>query len=146
MADFLSLANLLQELTDTLEHLTQLEKDKTAAVMGDNLLALQECMKQEQALVLSLRGFDRKREQVLTDLGLEQIPLRKLPEECPQADRWAMQQATSGLQNQYHIYQTAAEVSRTTLECNLHQVEKVLAKLGQEPAETPVRSMTDIRA
>ncbi|MDF2838895.1 MAG: hypothetical protein K0S60_598 [Evtepia sp.] len=60
----------LRELTKTLSHLTEVEQRKTLAVRQDDLDALNECMKQEQAFSLSLRGYDQKRQAALIGLNL----------------------------------------------------------------------------
>ncbi|MDF2838894.1 MAG: hypothetical protein K0S60_597, partial [Evtepia sp.] len=36
------------------------------------------------------------------------------------------------LRCQYELFKGASEVARTTLECNLHQIEKTLAELGKD--------------
>ena len=52
---------LLEELRGSLDQLTGLAKEKIAAVLKDDLLALDEVLKQEQALSLSLRGLEQRR-------------------------------------------------------------------------------------
>ena len=41
------------------------------------------------------------------------------------------------LQTQYKIYRSAAEVARDTLECNLHQIDKIVSDLGGNPPHGP---------
>ena len=61
---------LLNGLSKTLEQLAQVERDKNAAASEGNPLRVEECMKREQVLSLSLRGYDQKREAMLAALGL----------------------------------------------------------------------------
>ena len=58
---FLSYLKLLQELSRDLDRLAQLEQQKSGTVRDNDLLALDEVLKQEQALSLSLRGLEIKR-------------------------------------------------------------------------------------
>ena len=71
---------LLDKLGDTLEQLTEIERTKTAAVGRGDLKGVEECMKREQVVSLSLRGTDQKREKLLAQLGLSGVPLRELEE------------------------------------------------------------------
>ena len=57
MAGWQDYLKFLNSLAHTLEQLTQVEQEKnTAAAQGD-LLGVEECMKREQVLSLTLRGY-----------------------------------------------------------------------------------------
>ena len=134
----------LEQLGGMIEELTELEKEKTAAVRRDDLLAVDGCMKREQALSLRLRSMDRKRETLLGELGLGSIPLSGLAEACPGELRLEARAAAEKLRAQYMLYRSAADVARTTLECNLHQIEKMMADEADAPLGRGV--IADIRA
>ena len=140
---FDELFRFLDQLGQTLEKLTEIERKKTAAVRHDDLMTVNECMKQEQALSLSLRSMDVKREKLLTAAGLKGISLTRMAEYCPPEKRAAAREAAERLRNRFQIYQSAAQVARTTLEVNLHQIEKIIADEGGGEGSP---SMTDIRA
>lgn len=131
--DFRGYLLLLQELCKTLETLTQVEQEKTRFVRGDDLAGLNESMKKEQALTLALRGYDQKRETALSALGLQGVALDDLASRAPESCRTETRKAAEALRHQYALFRGAAEVARDTLECNLHQIEKILAKM--EPNE-----------
>lgn len=135
----------LEQLGGELEQLTELARRKNQAAARADLLQVDECMKREQALSMSLRGMDKKRETLLGELGLTGAPLSALPERCPESLRMEAKAAAEKLRRRYRIYQSAAEAARTTLECNLHQIEKHLDEeaAGQTGAAHP---FTDIRA
>ncbi len=136
--------DLLDQLGKVLEELTQLAQKKTQAVMRDDLQGVDECMRREQALSLNLRSMDRKREQMLERLGLEGTSLSGLAAKFPQEQRLQAKRAAQRLHERYQLYLSAAGVSRTTLECNLHQIEKYLK---EEPGDLPSPgSLADIRA
>ena len=67
---FLAYLDLLSQLSGHLERLTQLSQQKAEAVRRDDLLALDEALKQEQVLTLALRGLEQKRLTLLDQLGL----------------------------------------------------------------------------
>ena len=56
-----SYLDLLAELSGSLDRLSQLARDKAAAIQADDLIALDEVLKQEQAMTLNLRGLELRR-------------------------------------------------------------------------------------
>ena len=113
--------SLLGELAGTLEALSQVERNKT----------------QEQTASLQLRGLDKKREEALDTLGLRQIPLSQLPQHYPEPLRLEAKKTVEHLQQQYQLFRSAAQVARSTLECNLHEIEKILAQEGGAALDGP---------
>jgi len=135
----------LERLGKTLEELTGLAKKKTAAVRQDDLRTVDACMRREQALSLSLRSMDKKREEMLAGLGLSGAPLSDLSERCPEEYRLQAKKAQETLRSQFQLYRSSAEVARTTLECNLHQLEKCIEEASGRPAR-PGGGLADVRA
>ena len=138
---------LLTGLTKTLAQLSGVEQKKTEAVSRGDLLAVDECMKQEQVLSLSLRGFDQKREAALRALGLEGVKLSGLAARAPEDQLLETRQVVEGLQRQYEIFQAASQVARNTLECNLRMIERLQAQADQDaPPQTDAPRQADFRA
>lgn len=133
--DFRGYLALLQELGKTLERLTAIEQDKTKAALNDELDVMNECMKQEQAMSLALRGFEQRQQAALKALGLTDVPLSSLAAHAPEDLAMETRKVVEALQTQYALFHGAFEVAQNTLECNLHQVEKILADLGAVPVE-----------
>ncbi|MBE7009331.1 MAG: flagellar protein FlgN [Ruminococcaceae bacterium] len=134
----------MEQLGHLLDQLTELEKKKTAAVRHDDLLTVDECMKQEQALSLSLRAMDKKRDVLLSGMGLENVTLSGFAEHCPPELQKEAKEAAETLHTRYMLYRSASDAARTTLELNLHQIERMLA----DEADAPLGGGTiaDIRA
>lgn len=155
---YLSYLDLLDSLGRELEKLTDLAQQKTAAVRKDDLNGLDQILKQEQVISLSLRGVEQRRAKQLGQLGLESVKLSDLPAHYPAELRLKAKEAVETLQRRYRVYQAAAEVARNTLECNLHEIEKFLAAAenggasgggpGYAPGsvELPPSFKTDFRA
>lgn len=153
---YLAYLALLEELIACLGQLTDLAKQKSAAVRRDDLLALDGVLKQEQALSLSLRGHEQKRLKLLKQMNLEQVPLSELYEHYPAGLKNRAKQTAEDLRSSYSIYRCAAEVARNTLECNLHELDKIVTGMGgPQPeasgytppqAEPPANMKTDFRA
>ena len=148
---------VLRELSGTLDRLTPLAQQKAEAVRGDDLLALDEVLKQEQALGLNLRGLELRRQKLVPQLGLDNVPLSALHEHCPAQLAGEARKTAAALRESYDIYRSYADIARNTLELNLHQIDKFLADNGVDPKlaaegyeappmEPPARMKTDFRA
>ncbi len=138
--------SVLESLDKTLGQLTELSRAKAAAVRQDDLARLNDCINQEQALSLALKGIEQKREALLARLDLTAVPLSGLPGRCPPSLLSRARDIVASLQSQYHIYTAASETARTTLECSLHQIERYLAEHAPEQPVEPLKRKTDIRA
>lgn len=154
--DFKEYLAFLRDLGVTLDEITTVEQEKAKFVRTDDLDGLNECMKREQALSMALRSCDQKRDVMLLQLGLQDIPLRELLNHAPSEHQEETRKTVEQLCRQYALFRSAFEVARDTLECNLHQIEKILhaeAPDGdmqpgyQETApQLPTRLRTDFRA
>ena len=83
MAGWQDYLKLMRDLTKTLETLTQVERDKNDAASQGDLIGVEECMKREQVLSLSLRGCDQRRDKLLAELGLRGVTLSQLEARSP---------------------------------------------------------------
>ena len=141
---------LLGGLSKTLGELTQVERDKNAAASVGDVAGVEACMKREQVLSLSLRGYDQKRERMLAALGMTGVPLSRLEDHSPVEMRLEARAAAEELRRQYAQFQTASEVARNTLELNLRAIEKLQAAQAgdavQAEEERKAARQTDFRA
>ena len=150
------LTHFFTQLGQELDRLAQLQKRKIGAVRAHDLEALNDCMKQEQAVSLALRGLEQRRGQLLEELGLAGVPLLELDRHCPPEHRSAVARATEGLRRQYALLRSAQEAARTVVETDLRAVNRELERRGlltdeedtyQAPAAPPLRGLgTDFRA
>ena len=62
MASWQDYLKLMTSLAKTLGDLTRVEQEKNAAVCAGDLAGVEACMKREQVLSLTLRGYDQKRD------------------------------------------------------------------------------------
>lgn len=147
----------LDELSADLEKLTDLVREQCATVRRDDLVGLNEVMKREQVVGLSLRGKEQKRQKQALQLGLDGTRLSALPRAVPDSLVPRAQETAERLRKSYDGYRDAAGVARTILEVNLHEIEKILAAEGidparstgfaaDEPVQPPQNMKTDFRA
>ena len=139
MASWQDYLKLMRSLSKTLGDLTEVEHDKNAAAARGDLRGVEECMKREQVLSLTLRGYDQKRDSLLRDLGITGVRLSTLVTKA----------VAEELRRQYALFQTASEVARNTLECNLRAIERaqaVQAGDAVQAEEQRKNHQTDFRA
>lgn len=133
---------LLREITKKIEQLNELAQKKIEAVHTDNVQAVDECIRQEQVISLSLRGLEIQRTKALTALGLEKVPLSGLLQHAPEGLRQETAEVTSALRNTYEVYRSASSAARSALERVLHQIDRMLAAekaAAPKPAPGPRR-------
>lgn len=142
--DWLAYLKLLEQLTRTMEQLTDVEQEKTAAVSRGDLGAVDECMKREQTLSLSLRGIDQRRDAMLAKMGLQGTALRDLEDSAPTELLMETKRAAEALRGQYKVFRAASQVARDTLECNLRALEKAME--AQDAPRQEIPRQADFRA
>ena len=149
MAVWKDYLKLMTGLTHTLEELTQVEQDKNDAASQGNLIAVEECMKREQVLSLSLRGYDQKRDKILAELGLQGVALSQMEAHSPDEFQMETKRVIEKLRRQYKLFQAASETARNTLEINLRAIERMQAVQAGDAAEAEEsrkQHQTDFRA
>lgn len=154
--DQTQLVSFFSELQQVLEQLTQLQSEKITAARAHDLQALNECMRREQAISLSLRGLEQKRNQLLQALGLSGVGLMDAAKHCTPELRPVLSQSVERLRRQYTVLRSAQEAARTLFENDLRSINQelerrgVLSELDEHYQATPSampRSMsTDFRA
>ena len=144
MATWQDYLKLMEGLSRTLEQLTQVELDKNTAASRGDVLGVEECMKREQVLSLSLRGCDQKRDAMLAQLGLENIPLRELEEHAPKGREMETKAVAEKLRQGYALFQGVSQLARDTLECHLRAIEK--AQQGEPLVVEDQPRQADFRA
>lgn len=152
-----SYLKLLREVGTSLDRLSALAQEKTRVVRQNDLLGLDEVLKQEQAMTLNLRGLELRRQKLVPQLGLEGTSLSALPDKFPENLEHLARQTAENLRQSYEAYRGYASMARNTLELNLHEIEKIIASSGADPklaaagyespgTEPPKNMKTDFRA
>ncbi len=147
----------MSELGESLDRLSGLARQKQEHVRADDLIGLDEVLKQEQAMTLTLRGLEQRRLKLVSQLGLEGTGLDDLPEKFPDALRPEARQTVDAVRESYSLYRSCADAARNMLEVNLHEMERLIAASGAAPAahgagyqapgvEPPKNMKTDFRA
>ena len=150
---------LLRSLTENLDQLSVLAQRKADAANGDDLMALDEVMKQEQAMTLAFRGMEQTREKLLEQMGCGSVPLSRLAERSPPELQSQARETVAALQGHYQSYRKAADDARLVLERHLREIDAIITEMGgaaepengpgyvpPPPPDTPPSMKTDFRA
>lgn len=148
--------NLLSSLLREVERLNGVARKKREALQEHDLDILNECMKQEQAVSLTLRGLEQKREKILSALGYTGVALSEMPRRCPPEYQRETGELCEQLLRAYQVLMSTQTASRTMMEHDLRLIKKELENRGispdmdenyqQSPAMQPSELRTDIRA
>ncbi len=145
-SDFLK---LLGELSDTLDQLAGLARRKVSCTREGDLTELDQCMRREQVITLSLKTLERKRQALLSEMGLSEVPLNHLFEHYPPELRLEARDTVDRLQTQFTRYQSAAAAARSVMERALRDIESMMPENAPplpSPDEPPPKMRTDLRA
>lgn len=123
------LKKVCEETVQFIEELTQVESKKLQAALQNNLDTINECMKKEQALLLKLKGIDKRREALQKELGYEQFSFRQIIDKVPEEERAGMKKIFDTLSEKYRIYQDTSSSAQKALEVNLHKINKKLEEM-----------------
>lgn len=145
--------DFLTELHEKLNTLIQAGQEKMEAIQTHDLDALNASIRKEQALSLSLRGLEQKRQHILSQLGLEDVPLREMPDRCPPANRAETARLVEQVLRDVRIMESIHTPVREILEQGLKMIQGELEARGipQDTGEDyqtvrPAETRTDIRA
>ena len=135
MITYANLSSLFTDIITTLDKLSALQMEKLNAAKQRNLELLDHCMKQEQAVSLTLRGLEQKRGRLWRDLGLQSVALRDLPQHFPPEGQPEARRAVNRLLEQYQALRSAQEPTRILMEHRIQLIEEELARRGAD--QTP---------
>lgn len=140
----------LMDLADIMDQLTEVTRQKNKAARLGDLVAVEDMMKREQVFSMTLRGMDIKRDKMLKEMGLEGVPLSGLAERYPPELFDKARKTAEHAMQRYTVFKSASETARVTMECALHDIDRMLPQERPAPQgpkdEPPPRMKTDFRA
>lgn len=123
---FKQFVNVIEELIQLFRHLIEVEQNKVDVVRKNQVTALEECMNQEQAAVLKLRGLDQKREQLMESMGYKGLTFRQILEKAPSNESEILTPLFKELDQNITLFKEISESGKTALQSSLHKVEVLL--------------------
>lgn len=133
---FEGMIKLINELTDVLSKLADMQRQIVTSVREDDLGKLADYMKHEQVFSLTLRNIEQKRLKLQDELGLKEVKLSELPLKVEDEDvKIKIKNAADKLSAQYKIVRSTSDAARSILESNLRRVEQTMKKMGVDPSQ-----------
>lgn len=123
---FEQFVGIIQELIQLFQHLIEVEEGKVEVVRKNQVIALEECMNQEQAAILKLRGLEQKREQLLESMGYGGFTFRRILEECPSAQKDILSPLFQELEKNIASFKEVNDNGKELLQLNLHKIETAM--------------------
>lgn len=129
MSDFNELLALLKKHVALFEELTAVEQKKLEAAQNYDVPVLEECMKKEQANTLVLRGYDKKRTQLLEALSFKDMTFRQIIPLLPKEYSYEFTQAFSQLNDAYSLYQSTSNCAKQVIEVNIYRLGNAISNI-----------------
>lgn len=124
-----NLNELTVEITEFLEKLAEVQQKKLDAVHNNDLVLLDECMKQEQAAVMKSKSLDRKREAILLDLGFSGLSYKQILENMAEEKKAVAVPLFEKLRGAVLNFNQLNGQIKTSIEVNLHSISSTLENL-----------------
>lgn len=130
-----NLNNVVVQLVNVLEELIVIETKKLSAVLDNNLSKLDELVRTEQAMVLKLKGIEKKREEVQCQLGVKNLTFKEIIQMLPEEEKNTSIELFNNLENATKRFNEINSSARVAIEINLHSIKKILDKLNGHKAK-----------
>ncbi len=131
MNDFIA---VIEELIRLFQNLIEIEQVKLEAAKKNRVTYVEDCMNQEQAAILKLRGLDKKREQCQERLGFKGYTFQQILTEVPESEHIHLKELFDRLSYQVRMFQETSDSARTMIEINLHMINKAIQNSQTEMA------------
>lgn len=130
---------LLAEIKAVIDQLVNVEQQKLEAVHKGDLLAVDECIRQEQAISLTMRSLDNRRDKMMPELGLVGSNLSNLADLFPPDLRADAAKAASALRSSHADYNSISEATRMALERGLREIDAMMQPAAAAPEAAQAR-------
>lgn len=115
---------VLKDISSLLRENIPLEEEKLKAVRENKVAFVEDCMLKEQAILLKMRGLEKKREQILKDGGCEGKTLREISADASPEDKTKLQPVVDEFITTVQDFNSLNEESMKLIRLNLHQLSK----------------------
>ncbi|MDR2023953.1 MAG: flagellar protein FlgN [Hungatella sp.] len=128
MNDFVA---VIEELIHLFQELIHIEQTKLEATSKNRITHVENCMNQEQAAILKLRGLDKKRETCQEKLGWKNNTFNQILLRTSGADYHQLKKLFDSLSFHIRQFQDLNESARSMIEIKLHMIKKELTTVPE---------------
>ncbi|MCI8320320.1 MAG: flagellar protein FlgN [Dorea sp.] len=142
---------VIGQLISLFHQLMKIEEVKLQAAAGNHVGTVEDCVTQQQALLLKLRGLEQARERAQAKAGYAGMQFRQILEKVQDSEREELYQLFDELSREIQMFQEVNEDANQILRTNLHMIDKTLRDKtantynGEGKSETNTRHMTSRR-
>lgn len=122
---------IISELILLFQDLCQIEQEKLNVIQKNRVTYLEDCMNQEQAAILKMRGLDVRRENCQEQLGWKGDSFRQILDKMDEAGRAEFEPMFEELSRFVSLFQGISDSARALIEVNLHQINKMMESNSQ---------------
>lgn len=123
MSDFIA---VIEELILLFQHLIQVEQTKLESIRKNRITYVEDCMNQEQAAIMKLRGLDKRREDCQKKLGFSGYTFQQILAEVNGEQQETLKKLFDSLSQQVRLFQDTNDSAKSMLEINLHLINKAI--------------------
>lgn len=123
----------LHQLSDVVKKLARIEEEKGTAAAEKQHSALNPLMREEQPLVLSLRGLEKQRMEQAAALGWEGLNFRQILEAADAEQKEALSPLFAELQEHAGRLKQTRETADRMLKVRLRELELMTAEMAKKP-------------
>lgn len=120
---------ILQDLTAAAVSITHAEEAKAAAVSANRHEMLDDCIQEEQALLLKLRGLEQHRIRLQKELGWDSLTLHQILDTASPEQVKVLEPVFQKLDLHLRRLQSAREAAEQILKVRLHEL-KVFSEMN----------------
>ncbi|MGP1570472.1 MAG: flagellar protein FlgN [Eubacteriales bacterium] len=131
MAVFEEVKNQMQEYSQTFDVLLEFEQRKFEAVKEKDLDVIDEYLKEEQAYLLQLRGFDQKREALLKANGYSGYTFRQIINEADGEEKADLENLYTEIEQKIDRFKKLMKTIDSYIDLQLFSVESAIEKIHE---------------
>lgn len=124
---------LIAELLHFFDEGISLEQEKIQVIKKNRVSFLDEYMKKEQAFILKLRGYDRTRETLQTQLGYADKSFQEILSSCSKEEYECLQPLFYQLTQKVTLFQELSLNAKDLIKVQLHNIETLIAEASNQP-------------
>lgn len=121
---------LLEEYIDFFDRLLILENEKLVSISNNYVSNLEEHIKHEQAFVLKLRGLDKKREVILSDINMNGFSFKQIIERSQENYKPELISLFNKLNHKLSMFKSVSDSCKKLIELNMFKLNELAEKKG----------------
>lgn len=129
----------MTELTEVVCELAQQEEEKASAASERRHEALDGCIRQEQALLMKLKGLEQRRTELIGQLGWDSLTFRQILSQAPEAEKVLMEPLFFSLDWEIGRLRRAHEAANRIIGSRIHELQIFLARLKRPQRQIILR-------